>query len=909
MPGLAGLTGDFAATDQGGRFNLAARDLQFTLPRLFREPLDLDQATGLVTWTRTADRWTVASERVTLDSADGKGEARFTLALADDRSSPILDLDATFHDLDATATPRYLPAGRLTEKTLAWLDRAFPAGRVSSGTLQYRGPTRYFPFRNGEGSFIAQGNLENITLDYDPRWSPLTQVSGDIEFRNAGLVARATTGQVHGLHLVQGRIGIADLRTTELDIQAKVTGDLEPALDYVQRSSVGPALGSQFLALEGQGATEIDAYLWLPIKDLPSRRIDVTAKLVNAELGQRNLSQKLTMLNGSVQVLDRTLVSPGLAGRFLGGPVNIRLSAQDGRAGTGSVTAISVNGRLLAAPLRELLHLPDVVALAGATSWRLDGRFIPPSRSRRADGLVAAADVASVDGERVRQSYVIESDLTGLAIGLPAPAGKVQAERRELHAEIEADGGAGLTIRGSLGELRTILRLARIDAGWAFDRAGVRADGIAASIPGHAGVRIEGDIARFVLDDWLNLRGDGAPAAGVAGKGVKDWLKAANVRIGELDYLGYRWTDVRGLLQATDAGWQVDVAGPQAAGQVMVPYDLNPGSPLVLTMEHLELAAPAVAGSPGARPGSRRNTDPRQLPAVQARVNDLVLGERKLGDVRLQMDKVPQGLLIKSFVAQSDSFSAELSGSWLAYDGPAPGSRSIATAIDATIASTDVRTALRALGFGDVIAGERGLLQAKLSWPGGPDTQALGRASGTVHLEFDDGQVLDLQPGAGRMLGLFSVAALPRRLALDFSDLTDEGLAFDSIRGDFELKQGNAYTSNLMLDGPAAEIGIAGRTGLASHDYDQTAVVTGNIGATLPVAGALAGGPVVGAAMLLFSQVFKEPLKGITRGYYRITGNWDEPQVERVVASSGKEAAALTPAPAVRPAPGPATSP
>jgi len=68
----------------------------------------------------------------------------------------------------------------------------------------------------------------------------------------------------------------------------------------------------------------------------------------------------------------------------------------------------------------------------------------------------------------------------------------------------------------------------------------------------------------------------------------------------------------------------------------------------------------------------------------------------------------------------------------------------------------------------------------------------------------------------------------------------------------------------------------------------STAVVTGNLGASLPVAGALAGGPVVGAAVLLFSQVFKEPLKGITRGYYRITGPWENPTVERVDAAAIK---------------------
>ena len=146
-----------------------------------------------------------------------------------------------------------------------------------------------------------------------------------------------------------------------------------------------------------------------------------------------------------------------------------------------------------------------------------------------------------------------------------------------------------------------------------------------------------------------------------------------------------------------------------------------------------------------------------------------------------------------------------------------------------------------------------------------------------------------MQPGAGRVLGLFSVAALPRRLALDFKDLTEKGLAFDSVHGDFELRDGNAFTSNLAAAGPGCgDRHRRAAPGSRSRDYDQTAVVTGNLGASLPVAGALAGGPAVGAALLLFSQVFKEPLKGITRGYYRITGPWENPTVERVDAAAIK---------------------
>jgi uncharacterized protein YhdP len=150
--------------------------------------------------------------------------------------------------------------------------------------------------------------------------------------------------------------------------------------------------------------------------------------------------------------------------------------------------------------------------------------------------------------------------------------------------------------------------------------------------------------------------------------------------------------------------------------------------------------------------------------------------------------------------------------------------------------------------------------------------------------------LIGIKPGAGRVLGLASVAALPRRLALDFSDLTDKGFAFDTARGDFDLRDGNAYTDNVLVKGPAAEIGMIGRVGLKNKDYDQTAVVTGSIGNSLPAA-ALLGGPVLGAAVLVFTQVFKQPLKGLARGYYRITGSWDNPTVERIKSA---EAAAAT---------------
>jgi uncharacterized protein YhdP len=114
--------------------------------------------------------------------------------------------------------------------------------------------------------------------------------------------------------------------------------------------------------------------------------------------------------------------------------------------------------------------------------------------------------------------------------------------------------------------------------------------------------------------------------------------------------------------------------------------------------------------------------------------------------------------------------------------------------------------------------------------------------------------------------------------------VTDQGLAFNSVKGDFEIRAGNAYTQNLLLKGPAVNIGIVGRTGLASEDYDQTMVVSGNTSGPLAVAGALAAGPVVGAGVLVLSQLFKDQLQGLARAYYHVSGPWSAPVVERISA-------------------------
>ena len=167
---------------------------------------------------------------------------------------------------------------------------------------------------------------------------------------------------------------------------------------------------------------------------------------------------------------------------------------------------------------------------------------------------------------------------------------------------------------------------------------------------------------------------------------------------------------------------------------------------------------------------------------------------------------------------------------------------------------------------------------ADLLCEGGPGMDSIYASTGTVNLRISDGTVTEVSPGSGRILGLLSITALPRRLSLDFKDMTDDGLAFDEIKGSFRIDFGDAWTCDLGLEGSVADMGVVGRTGILAQDYEQIAAIRPHVSNLVPVAGAFLAGPTIGVATLLITQILKKPLSSIGESYYSISGPWDDTQ-------------------------------
>jgi uncharacterized protein (TIGR02099 family) len=768
-----------------------------------------------------------------------------------------MDLQATARTFDLTQTWRYLQIERLSPKTVAWLDAAFRAGTVTEAQVSITGPTRGFPYREGQGRFVASGRATGVNLFYAPGWPELRGVDTGFAFDGPAMRAQATRGGLGGIAFSQAEVQSGDLRDAILAVRATARADAGRAIRLLQASPLAPSFGSVFAELIGSGPVTGELAMYLPIKDFERRVVTLMATMSGVSLRHRQQDVPATDVAGTLWVRNREIHAPALTARLLGGPVQVSVGTTT-QANGNLVTQVNAQGTLQAAQLQPVARLPVNAGLTGSADWR---GFLTVDRN--VDPQVPA-----------RGTLRLSSDLRGLGTRLPEPFAKSADAVRPLTVSARFDGTRGPRIQAQLGrDIHALLQWRDQPDAPPIERGIVAFSATAPSaLPGAAGLWLTGRLESASLTDLLALKWEEP-----RGRPIQEWLGGADLSIGQFEVLGYGFANLSGRLRPGNRAWEVDVNGDAAAGHLVVPYTFPGEVPMVLDLDRLHFGDPVRADEGGPDP------DPRQLPAIRVKLRDFVFDERRFGQVQAEFARGTAGMTLNQFSMKHAAFNAKGRGSWLVRE------RGAESRFEFEVESGDVLGFMTAMQLGSLVDARQGRITANLSWPGAPEISALERVSGRLEISAADGELTSVEPGAGRVFGLMSLAHLPRRLALDFGDLTGEGLAFDTLRGTFQLTNGDAYTDNLTLRGSAAEIGIAGHTSLRDRTYNQTAIVTGQLGASLGVAGALAAGPAVGAALLLFSQIFKEPLKGATRGYYRITGSWDDPQLKRIDARELKD--------------------
>lgn len=856
-PGWAvtGVTGTVRADQSGGRFELKSGASVLRFPKLFRADIRTSSATGQLGWKRSEQGLEFFGDDLQIATADGESRSRVRVTFPP--AGPVfVDISARFVASSAPAALNYLPLMKFKPGVVQWLDRAFVAGSVPRAELLWQGPLRGFPYEEGGGRFRAEFTLADAVLDYADNWPRLESATGTVIIDRVTLTSVENRGSIGGLTFADAEIRVPNLiRDAELDVAAADQLQLGQILNFLRQTPVAGLLGPTLETVTGSGPVTTGIDLRVPIASPKDYRLAGTFDLDGARLGLRGVDFGLTALDGMVRLDTDRLSSNQLTGRFLDEPVKIALrpAAADE---TGLTQVAEVQGETPVGKLAAAFSLPYAEKLAGAVAWEATVK-VPARRA----------------GEPVR--IEIQSPLEQLVSTLPPPLTKAAGAAEPLRMAVRLPERGLVQVSGKIERgvsfaLQFVSGTRRGKSSWRLERGALRSGSTLASLPAEAGLEIGGTFDTLRFEDWFPGR-----SAGGGGQAAPDGLiRKMDIQAGRFAILGRVFPEAR--IDARRAGkeWRVAVRGPSAEGTVTVPVGPADEAPILLDMERLWLVETDPATGDGA-------ADPRNLPAVRASVGDFVLKDMRLGRLTAELAQRGDGIVVEPLSMESPTFRVSGDATWVVEDNDVGRQRS---ELRLQLTSTNIAPTLEALGYDPVVEGEKASVTLDLFWPGGPSDDFLNVAGGRVVVNLDKGQFLPVEPGGGRFVGLLSIAALPRRLGLDFSDVTDKGLAFDQVKGEFRLDKGNAFTCNLGLEGPVTDVGILGRVSIRDRSYDQLAVVRPHVSDVLAVGG-FVGGPVIGSTVLLISQIFRKPLSSLGESYYRVSGGWDEPVVNKVQKS------------------------
>lgn len=872
-PGVRGFSGLLRANRAGGRLEINSDDLDVRATEYLAEVIEIDKAAGTVIWRNSNNRTTILSDSIAITSEFFDSQSNVQLILHKDGSSPEIDLSSTWSVSDVAEAKRFIPRRGLKPKLYHWFQMALVDGSIPRGTTTLNGPLDKFPFDGGEGRFLMEASVRNMTFKYHQAWPATEQSDMEVILDNARLYTTENRSVSAGIPVVNAKVDIPDLRDPVLSIESFSTATLSAIREFSSQSPIANVFGGQLDRVTISGDASFTLDLIVPLKRERLQEFEFVSRIRsnNGTLAIEGFDPPITDLIGEVTIERDRISSEGLGGRFLGEPVSISLQRSDDpqfsvvATTDGTVTA---NGIIndLGAPMEGLIE--------GATNYQTQILF-PNSKADSPQPL----------------TIKIDSDFEGMAFLLPEPVSKTADSSLQVSGDIRfLPGGAGIESAG-FAENRIAWELLFNqpgdgepgEQGFDFDRGVVALGGHVMEPADTRGLHIRGSTDVVRLQDWLSLSRSGEKKVGVAAR-----IRSIDLVVRDMYIVGQHLKAHRVKVDRSAQDWLVQLDGEDVVGSVFVPYDFGGNRAMVLDMAKLRLPGDDTATE------SEADLDPRNLPPMQLTAAEFAFGDRYLGAVEAILEKTEGGLEATRISTTDATFEIVGTGRWLADDSDPLGSHSSVTA---TLTSSDVEQTMSRLSYTPGIVSDNMSMVFDLDWSGGPRANFFDVLDGEVQVRFGDGQLEEVEPGAGRMFGLMSIVALPRRLSLDFRDVFSKGFGFDEIAGTFRIDDGITYTCDLSLEGPAADIGIVGSADIVSRTYDQTAIVSANVGNTLPIVGAVVAGPQVAAALLIFSQIFKKPLQEVGQVYYAIDGSWDEPTVDSTdstaFAASGEMAGCL----------------
>lgn len=899
-PGFKELSGRFSVLDDVIDLTLESTDLTIDWPWLFDGPRVVDTVVGDVRVAlqssggagTTIDQLQISANELRLAKAKAYANVALTVnaLLGKPKVKGDIRLNASVRNGTVPLVKKFIPA--FTPDTAhAWLDRALLAGQVDA-EVNIDGPLGGFPYEHNEGVFRVDADVSHGALSFADDWPAIEDARASLTFKNIGMTASVTAAKTLGVATRKLNVSIPNLRETVVSVLAEARAPVPKMLSYVRQSPLHKPVAPLMKGLSGGGEADLQLQLAIPVNDIEQLSANGELSLTNAKLRSSDFLN-LENINGRIGFTEQRVVGRDVSGSFHGFASVAQLDLSLVENGDMLISASSHLDWDQQPQQRQFMKrfLPDwfLNILSGSTS--------------------IAVDLSGRDGAPPAEVIRLSSSLEGLAVNGPSGIEKLADWQAPFEMIIDRSAGSGMSVTANARGLGgAALWLADEDEG-ELRRAEFAVGNVSAVLPQQDGIGVVADLPKGDLDYLLNWFTEQQAAvkqepqqpeaaAELPAKNLllPDFLDYLSLRSDDFRAFGVNWRALKANIQRQEGAALLTMTSADGAGTVRVPdsvvsaeqaadiakatralqqrrlaeqiiadFDYLYLPDLVRTPEVEAIGPPAPITGPG--------IDPRELPVVRARIRDGRYMGVRLGQVDVITEPGVSGLVMRRLRSRGGELDLNASGRWDVYEN------NHNSEIKVSLSSKDWDAVMDGIDLPDVLGAKAADMQVALQWPG-PMTQFdAEKASGGFSVDFEQGQIYQVDPGLGRILGLFSFYTLPKRLLLDFSDIAKSGLTFDDITGDFSVSDGNAWTDNLEIKARGADATIVGRAGLLEQDYDQRITVRPQIGGGTAVVGALVSGLGVGALLLLGNELLGQPFDELGVLRFHLTGSWDRPLI------------------------------
>ena len=922
-PGIENAAVDFDLTQDGGQAQIQLTRGALEFPGVFEQPRVLFNALSSdVQWKHSGPRLELQLKKLRFANADAEGQAEVRWTSADTvptaagkaptRHPGVLDLQGSVSRGDASQVHRYLPLV-LPESARHYVRDAVQQGRLSEVKFKVKGDLLQLPFANPkQGNFLVTAKASNVRYAYVPQtlsakpWPLLEALQGELIFNRQSLEVRAAQGRVaglDGLQLTRGSARIPNLADAVVEVNTNIKGPLAQGLQFVNTSPVSGMLGDALLQSSASGAADYTMRLLLPLSNLDKSSLQGSLTLPGNDVQFTTNTPVLGRLKGALTFTENSFRVSNAQARMLGG--DFRFEGGMRVSATTTSNGRSNGAEPLEAPI--LFRGQGTISAEGLQQARELGMVA--TLANHASGSTAYS--ASLGFRHGNAELSVNSNLQGMALNFPAPLRKVAAETLPLQFEqalLRESLAAGKTPQDQLSLTLGKLASVRYVRDLSGDQPKVLRGSIAVGLEaGETAAQPPNDVAANVtllradVDAWRSVFGAAASPQNTAAKtpasvpsAAYDYLPTVMaLRATELTLDGYKLNKV--VLGASRDGalWRANVDADELSGYVEFGQPTaapgGAGGRLYARLSRLRLGANTARDVETLLEGQ-----PAAVPALDIIVEDMELKGKRLG--RIEVEAVNRGaqLLARdsgvrewrlnklNVISPDATFSAN--GNWAAVTTAAQSRRVLMNFKLDIHNSGDL---LKRLGMDGLVQRGKGKLEGHVNWLGSPLSLDYPSLGGQFNVNVESGQFLKAEPGIAKLLGVLSLQSLPRRLTLDFRDVFSEGFAFDFVRGDVTIAQGQARTNNLQMKGLSAAVLMDGSADIARETQDLRVVVIPEINAGTASLIATAINPAIGLGTFLAQMFLRRPLTEAATQEFHIDGPWSDPHINRVERKLG----------------------